>query len=400
MTYRPGLGWSVTGDPAPLPPAAPGPAEPSPGPAEEAARVACAAELRLGRLRALAAEAVDDPGGRPRRVAGARWRELSRLTAGAEVVFASPREEADVLLMELARRGLPGPARVRSLAAAVRGAVRLKRGSGPEAIASRLGIAWPEEPTPAEVAACIAACLRRADLLRETREDPGSSPALAGLVTDAFLARVPRAPGTYRFLDGKGRVLYAGKASDLRRRLRSYRSERRRAILDGVPEVDRIEFRVTGSDLQALLDEAAIIARRRPSLNVQREVRRRAGRPGAGRRRALILPAAGRGAATVIFLDGGACLGSVRIGPRGGGLAGAERILRGLLSGRPRRAGRPGPDPESPESRLVGSWLARHGEPTQLDLDSCRGPSDAVERLRRALEDVRRSAGGDVVHYR
>ncbi|HET8590198.1 MAG TPA: hypothetical protein VFM01_11250, partial [Nakamurella sp.] len=36
------------------------------------------------------------------------------------------------------------------------------------------------------------------------------------------VARLPRAPGVYRFLDQRGRVMYLGRATDLRSRVRSY----------------------------------------------------------------------------------------------------------------------------------------------------------------------------------
>jgi excinuclease UvrABC nuclease subunit len=42
------------------------------------------------------------------------------------------------------------------------------------------------------------------------------------------LRELSHQPGVYLFLDAKGRVLYAGKANDLRRRLAGYRNASRR----------------------------------------------------------------------------------------------------------------------------------------------------------------------------
>ena len=42
------------------------------------------------------------------------------------------------------------------------------------------------------------------------------------------LRELPREPGVYLFLDAEGRVLYVGKARDLRRRLVGYRNASRR----------------------------------------------------------------------------------------------------------------------------------------------------------------------------
>jgi excinuclease ABC subunit C len=96
---------------------------------------------------------------------------------------------------------------------------------------------------------------------------------------------LPAEPGVYQFLaDGNGgRVLYVGKAVDLRDRVRSYagsettpatpdghaggrRSERIRGM---VAEAGAIEVAVTDTETQALLLEANLIKRHRPRYNVR-----------------------------------------------------------------------------------------------------------------------------------
>src|SRR5207302_5346542 len=55
-------------------------------------------------------------------------------------------------------------------------------------------------------------------------------------------ARLPRAPGVYLFVGRGERVLYVGKATDLRSRVRSYFSgETRRKVAQLLREVERIE---------------------------------------------------------------------------------------------------------------------------------------------------------------
>jgi DNA polymerase III epsilon subunit family exonuclease len=81
----------------------------------------------------------------------------------------------------------------------------------------------------------------------------------------------PTRPGVYLFLDRNENVLYVGKARDLRSRLRSYfRSERQRpAVEAALGAVERIEWRVTGSELEAALEELRLIRELRPPANAR-----------------------------------------------------------------------------------------------------------------------------------
>jgi DNA polymerase III epsilon subunit family exonuclease len=93
------------------------------------------------------------------------------------------------------------------------------------------------------------------------------------------LARgAPTRPGVYLFRDRHGQVLYVGRARDLRARLRSYfRSERQRPSVEAaLLALDRIEWRVLGSELEAALEELRLIRELDPPANA----RGRRNRPG------------------------------------------------------------------------------------------------------------------------
>jgi DNA polymerase III epsilon subunit family exonuclease len=81
----------------------------------------------------------------------------------------------------------------------------------------------------------------------------------------------PTLPGVYLFLGRNDQVLYAGRARDLRARLRSYfRSDRQRpAVEAAVAAAERIEWRVTGSELEAALEELRLIRELRPPGNAR-----------------------------------------------------------------------------------------------------------------------------------
>src|SRR5947209_6890041 len=81
----------------------------------------------------------------------------------------------------------------------------------------------------------------------------------------------PSSPGVYLFRDRHDQVLYVGRARDLRARLRSYfRSERQRpAVEAALGAVERIEWRVLGSELEAALEELRLIRELRPPANAR-----------------------------------------------------------------------------------------------------------------------------------
>jgi excinuclease ABC subunit C len=87
---------------------------------------------------------------------------------------------------------------------------------------------------------------------------------------EAQIASFPDAPGVYLFKDGRGRVLYVGKADVLRDRVRAYFGpslDVRHVRM--VERAERVEFAVTGSISEAYLLEANLIKQHRPRYNIR-----------------------------------------------------------------------------------------------------------------------------------
>jgi excinuclease ABC subunit C len=79
---------------------------------------------------------------------------------------------------------------------------------------------------------------------------------------------LPREPGVYQFIADE-RVLYVGKAVDLRDRVRSYADPRSERVREMVQRAESIEVAVTDTETQALLLEANLIKRHQPRYNVR-----------------------------------------------------------------------------------------------------------------------------------
>jgi excinuclease ABC subunit C len=100
-------------------------------------------------------------------------------------------------------------------------------------------------------------------------EDEGS--LAAGRAAILHYAKVaPSRPGVYRMLDGRGDVLYVGKAKNVKKRVAAYA---RPTGLDTriermIAATRTIEFVVTRTETEALLLEANLIKRLRPRFNV------------------------------------------------------------------------------------------------------------------------------------
>ncbi|MBI4617736.1 MAG: excinuclease ABC subunit UvrC [Planctomycetes bacterium] len=96
--------------------------------------------------------------------------------------------------------------------------------------------------------------------------DPASRPGVARKLED-----IPDCPGVYLMKDGKGRVLYIGKAKSLRHRVRSYFApsadhEAKTAAM--VEKVQDIEWFETASEVDALLLESRLIKGIQPRYNI------------------------------------------------------------------------------------------------------------------------------------
>ncbi|MFA5945245.1 MAG: excinuclease ABC subunit UvrC, partial [Candidatus Thermoplasmatota archaeon] len=83
------------------------------------------------------------------------------------------------------------------------------------------------------------------------------------------VARLPRSPGVYQWKDGRGAILYVGKAKDLRDRVSSYldpATAKGSALLSEVADLDYIAVR---TEKEALLLEQTLIKLHRPRFNVR-----------------------------------------------------------------------------------------------------------------------------------
>jgi excinuclease ABC subunit C len=83
---------------------------------------------------------------------------------------------------------------------------------------------------------------------------------------------LPRNPGVYLWLDSSGKVIYVGKAKDLRARVTSYF----RAEGDGRPQLPflmshaaGLDYIITGTEIEALVTEANMVRSQKPRYNVR-----------------------------------------------------------------------------------------------------------------------------------
>jgi len=94
---------------------------------------------------------------------------------------------------------------------------------------------------------------------------------------EATLKKLPDRPGVYLMKDGRGEVLYVGKAQSLRSRVRSYWQKQSTGggygeihwIREVIGKVVDLEYTMTDSVSEALLLEANLIKRYRPRFNIR-----------------------------------------------------------------------------------------------------------------------------------
>ena len=110
----------------------------------------------------------------------------------------------------------------------------------------------------------------RLDQLLDVQHRAADGRRFVCLLPRAQVAALPRAPGLYRFTDENSRLLYIGKAKDLRQRVGTYltnASSHRRKVLDLIRHIRAVDVEVTGSELEAALREAEEIRRCQPPYN-------------------------------------------------------------------------------------------------------------------------------------
>ncbi|MDH3499978.1 MAG: DEDD exonuclease domain-containing protein [Acidimicrobiia bacterium] len=104
-----------------------------------------------------------------------------------------------------------------------------------------------------------------------TLEDLLELPTAKGSPTYSKLSLtegLPRRAGVYLFQDRHGEIIYVGKATNLRTRVRSYfYGDTRRRVANMLRQLDRIEHIVCATELEAAIVEVRLIHAHRPRFN-------------------------------------------------------------------------------------------------------------------------------------
>src|SRR3954452_11909222 len=81
---------------------------------------------------------------------------------------------------------------------------------------------------------------------------------------------LPNGPGVYLFHDAKGKVIYVGKAKNLRSRVGGHFSNPvTRGAYEMVDAIESVEFLLVASETEALLTEQNFIKQYRPRFNIR-----------------------------------------------------------------------------------------------------------------------------------
>ena len=99
------------------------------------------------------------------------------------------------------------------------------------------------------------------------KPDPDRISALKGIVSD-----FPTTPGVYLMKNLVDKIIYVGKAKDLRARVRSYFTKSKDHSLKTrylVAQIHRIDYLLTNTEVEAFLLEASLIKKHRPKYNIR-----------------------------------------------------------------------------------------------------------------------------------
>lgn len=86
-----------------------------------------------------------------------------------------------------------------------------------------------------------------------------------------ILENIPKKPGVYQFKDESGKVLYVGKAIDLRKRVKNYFQQTDKQsvrIQKMVSQINDIDYTIVSSELEAIILETNLIKELRPKYNI------------------------------------------------------------------------------------------------------------------------------------
>jgi predicted GIY-YIG superfamily endonuclease len=208
---------------------------------------------------------------------------------------------------------------------------------------------------------------------------------------ERICGRAPSTPGVYVLKDGDDRPLYVGKAVNLRRRLRAHFADRRwKAIKPAFARAADAEWQEVGSELEALLREAALIDELKPPVNVQTaspQLDDRAIPQALLRDTIVVAPSVEDDSVELIAArvdEGGWMIQRTR--RNGSDLAVHANRLWRFFNSALRQARMSGP----PLAPIVYSWLAGRGAAaTRLDPHAARSVQEMRRRLAALLRDER-----------
>ena len=102
-------------------------------------------------------------------------------------------------------------------------------------------------------------------------DNPAISFHAKDLSLEEKLESLPTQPGVYQYKNAEGKVIYVGKASNLRSRVRQYFQKSRTPeprLESMISKIVDVELVVTGSEIEALILEANLIKKLKPRYNV------------------------------------------------------------------------------------------------------------------------------------
>src|SRR6266550_8393529 len=99
-------------------------------------------------------------------------------------------------------------------------------------------------------------------------------PEGSAVTLDEKLKEIPRSPGVYLYKDAAGKIIYIGKAKNLRNRIRSYFQSGRAGDLsyeiktaELVRQIADVEIIVTDNEVEAFILEATLVKQHQPYFN-------------------------------------------------------------------------------------------------------------------------------------
>ena len=203
---------------------------------------------------------------------------------------------------------------------------------------------------------------------------------------EVFLSALPELPGVYMMRDREGGVIYVGKAVNLRQRVGSYfarRSERPKKTQQILDRIWSMEVETVGSELEALLLEAKLIALCQPEFNTQIDVHKRDATLGNLNNVVLILPSAELDCVELFCVVDGASFAQVRARKDVCDWEAVEQVLHELYFIAELEL-----DLETGASfEILKSWMvAKRDAVNWVDMDWSGSPDDAMRIVREYVQ--------------